>query len=347
MATRMTPPLRREAELTVEDLEQHPVWMSGHGEDQDEKWYSHCDETTVRPWVGPLPVEPNKENRALVLATTFLTPTGRQYCGAIIATAAGVANKSGAQLAAETQPRMFVDGSPYCFWGGRAGTTAASQLRFASLVDASGCDVFPLRFVVRRGLTSGLDSGLIEGFYRILADDQPGIDDGNYTPPARPPSIGDLVQECRWDQAVAMATVGVEANPNDPEARRLRSYIYSAKGDLNAALSEAIEALELCRMRQDLYPLVCSYLLALRRYEDCLRYSKMGAAAEIRDPRTTALIASQLMFLEARALYGLGRPAEALASLENLFPSFSMGCPGVTLMTYRGLLKACKSALRK
>ena len=106
----MTPPLRREAELTVEDLEQHPVWMSVHGEDEDEKWYSRCDETTVRPWVGPLPVEPNKENRALVLATTFLTPIGRQFSGAILAIAAGVANKSGAQLAAETQPRMFVNG---------------------------------------------------------------------------------------------------------------------------------------------------------------------------------------------------------------------------------------------
>lgn len=347
MASRMTPPLRREDELTVEDLEQHPVWMSVHGEDEDEKWYSRCDETTVRPWVGPLPVEPDRENRTLILAATFVTPTGSEFSGAILAIAGGIANQTSAQLAADTQPRIFVDGSPHYFWGGRVGTTISSQVRFASLVDPGGRSVFPLRFFVHRGLTNGLDSGLVEGFYRISADDQPGIDDGNYSPPTRTLGIGDLVEGGRWDEALALATAEVETNPHDPEVRRRRSYVYSANGDLNAALIDAVDALELCPIRQDLYSLVCSYLLALHRYEDCLRYCKTGLAAELRDPRTAAMMESQLKFLKARALYGLGRPAEALVDLENLFPSFSMGCPGVTLMTYRGLLKACKSALRR
>lgn len=348
MALRVTPLLKQDDELTVEDLEQHPVWMSVHGEDEDEKWYSRCDETTVRPWVGLLPVDPDKEERTLILAATFAAPIGSQFSGAILAiAAAGIANKTSAQLASEIQPRIFVDGSPYYFWGGRVGTTISSQARFASLVDASRRDVFPLRFFVRRGLTNGLDSGLIENFYRISADDQPGIDDGTYAPPTRPPGIGDLVEGGRWDEALALATVAIEMNPNDPEVRRRRSYVYSAKGDLNAALIDAVEALELCPIRQDLYSLVCSYLLALHRYEDCLRYCKTGLAAQLRDPRTTAMMESQLMFLKARALYGLGRPAEALVDLENLFPSFSMGCPGVTLMTHRSLLKACRSALRR
>lgn len=343
----LNPPLRPEHELTPEDLEQYPVWMSVHGQDEDEKWYGQCDETTVRPWLGRLPVEPDHEPRSLVLAATFLAPFGGRFDGAILAIGSWSSHKTDAELAADTQPRMFVNGSPVCFWGGRVGTDTATQSRFIAQVGKTAREIFPLRFQVRTGLTNGLDSGRVGGFYRILEDGAPGIDDGKPSTAMQPMSIGALMEEGRWREALTLATANVEANPNDPEALRRRSYVSSAMGDVDAALADAIEAIGLCPARQDLYPLVCSYLLSLHQYEECLRYSTLGSAAPFREPRTTAMMESQLVFQRARALYGLGRPAEALIAMDSLSPSFSMRCPGVTLTTYQRLLRACNSALQR
>jgi hypothetical protein len=152
----VTPELRQFGDLNADDFERHPVWIQCHVVDHDEPWYEQTDEETFRPRKGPLPADPG-EGTLLVRATLKLQD-GTTHPGFL--TPSDTQNDLGTQ-----QPQMFVAGRRFGFWGGVSGVPAEQRQAFYEALGKDARSVFPLTFQADERLTTGVASGVVEGFY--------------------------------------------------------------------------------------------------------------------------------------------------------------------------------------
>ncbi len=152
--------LKQFTELNPSDFESHPVWVGCHIVDYDEPWYDETDEETFRPWTEPLPVDPSI-SLLLVRAKVFLRD-GTEYPGFVTPAARGYMG--------ESQPRVFVGGRLFSFWGGRFGVTEEVRRAFHTAVGKSSGTVFPVRVTAEPGLVQGGYAIEVQGFYRKTSE---------------------------------------------------------------------------------------------------------------------------------------------------------------------------------
>lgn len=157
-----TPELKQFGDLVPTDFERHPVWIGCHIADYDEPWHDETDEETFRPWAGPLPAGPS-DGMLLVRATVQL-PDGTVFPGFV--TPADDEGDIGTQ-----QPQIFVGGRRFAFWGGGVGVPLEERQAFYAALGKPLEAVFPLRFTAAPGLTLGIATGEVLGFYRIDGDE--------------------------------------------------------------------------------------------------------------------------------------------------------------------------------
>jgi hypothetical protein len=151
-----TPELKQFGELTAEDFEREPVWISCHTEDYDEPWYDQTDEETFRPWTGDLPISPSL-GMLLVRATAtladgstypgFYTPAENDDLGLI-------------------QPQIFASGRLFMFWSGVLGVPRSYRDDFYGSIGGSPDTVFPIRFTAAPELVGAADPIEVQGFYK-------------------------------------------------------------------------------------------------------------------------------------------------------------------------------------
>lgn len=153
------PILKQFGDLTLTDFLQYPVWVSVHGCDYGEPWYDETDEATFRPWTGPLPVDPSQD---MFLVRAYLTlADGRVFPGFITPQHQDEMIDFGT-----IQPHVFLpSGKLYGFWDGMFKRSEEKRQVLYSELGQDPGNIFPIRFSAERGLTNGLDSGLIHGFY--------------------------------------------------------------------------------------------------------------------------------------------------------------------------------------
>jgi hypothetical protein len=155
----MTPELKQFGRLTPTDFERHPVWISCHSVDHDQSWFEETDEETFRPWTGTLPVAPS-EGMLLVRATLELA-SGSRYPGFV--TPALEEDDLGT-----LQPQLFAGGEWFAFWGGITGYSNEQRQSFYAALRKRAHAVFPIRFAADPDLATGVVSGRIDGFYRLM-----------------------------------------------------------------------------------------------------------------------------------------------------------------------------------
>ena len=71
------------------------------------------------------------------------------------------------------QPKIFVRGRRFSFWGGLRGISAENRAVFYTAVGKPPSEVFPIRFCAASKLSTGILSGKLEGFYRGSLDGKP------------------------------------------------------------------------------------------------------------------------------------------------------------------------------
>jgi hypothetical protein len=152
------PLLKQFAGLSEADFERHPVWIQCHVVDYDEPWHDDTDEETFRPRTGTLPADP-AEGILLVRATGML-PDGTKLPGFL--TPAFEAGDLGTM-----QPHLFAASTLFGFWGGAFGIAPERRTAFYEAVRRSSEDAFPLRFETELGLSRGVTTVDVLGFYRI------------------------------------------------------------------------------------------------------------------------------------------------------------------------------------
>jgi hypothetical protein len=177
----MTPELKQIWDLSSADFEQHPVWVGVHNFDIGEPWHRGSNEGTYRPWIDALPC-PSPKGFFLVRGT-FRLQDGSSYPGFFTVAsetwdtpprpdlASFSSRYGGAALALVgiQQPRIFVQHQQYSFWGGRAGVPLEKRQALYSALGKSAEDTFPVRFHADSSLATGILSGEVDGFYRVIS----------------------------------------------------------------------------------------------------------------------------------------------------------------------------------
>ena len=151
----MRPLLKQFADLTPSDFSNHPVWAHCHVLDYDEPWYGETDEETFRPWLGPLPVEP--EHTIYLIRATVILKDGSKHDGFL--TPAAVDGDF-----ATMQPHVFVGVRSYGFWAGVLPLSPQGRQHFYSALGKIPDQVFPASFSGDAGLASGFTVGEVQGF---------------------------------------------------------------------------------------------------------------------------------------------------------------------------------------
>lgn len=165
----MRPELRQFGELTQQDFDRFAVWVGVHAFDsQDEPWYEETDEETFRPWLEEIPVNP-EEGMFLIRARLILSD-GTEF-GGFITPAIGIGEATDSNLG-EIQPHLFSPNSKWIrFWGGMPGFSDEAKESVYKLLERSSDKIFPIRFEAIPGLTTGIQSGKVRGFYKSIRDD--------------------------------------------------------------------------------------------------------------------------------------------------------------------------------
>ncbi|MBN9663651.1 MAG: tetratricopeptide repeat protein [Acidobacteria bacterium] len=366
------PLLRQDWELSVEDFQNHPLWLAVHGRDQSEEWYEQCDEETFRPWDGMFPAAP--QSGAFLVAAWMKLRKGRTYPGAfyvnlpeVAADASSIARYSfdGASAddvaAAMRQPRIFHENRCSYFWGGKRGVPSSDQEVFYLALQDVPENIFPITYEALPGVISGSHRGIVRGFYRLLSSGINRViidpDPGQVEQAVMPldgeqngtliQSITGLAQQGNWRDALTRADDLVAAHPRESRYWTLKATVHAISGNLPDALLSAIRAVECDPSNRGLYPWVCVLQLQVGDFQGCLDYSNSGLAAKAGPRESRSWHTDQLIFLSARALYELGHPAESADRLVSLPPTYAMGKRGDALMTKKGLLRACQTARRK
>ncbi len=152
----MKPELKQFGELTADDFEREPVWISCHVEDYDEPWYDKTDEETFRPWSGKLPVSASlgmllvRASATLADGSThpgFFTPAETDELGLI-------------------QPQVFVAGRMFSFWGGVTGIPRPYRDDFYRSISRGPDAVFPIRFAAAPEFVEITNTIEVQGFYK-------------------------------------------------------------------------------------------------------------------------------------------------------------------------------------
>jgi hypothetical protein len=73
------------------------------------------------------------------------------------------------------QPSIAVNGQFFGFWGGMPGVSQAQREAFYAALGSSTDAVFPIAFSAEPGLASGVVSGSIGGFYRLVSFKEPPV----------------------------------------------------------------------------------------------------------------------------------------------------------------------------
>ena len=154
----VSPILKQVGDLVAADFEEYPVWVDCHIVDYDEPWYDDTDEETVRPWSGTFPVDP--EEATFLVSAQFRLPTGKVFPGWVNPRPFAEPFDLGFM-----QPRIFVAGRIYAFWGGGLLATVEERSSFYAAAGVSAISAFPIEFSALPGLASGRSAGQLEGFY--------------------------------------------------------------------------------------------------------------------------------------------------------------------------------------
>jgi hypothetical protein len=65
---------------------------------------------------------------------------------------------------------------PFGFWGGRSGLPQEKRQRFYDLLGATSENVSPVHFRAEKGLATGITSGEVKGFYKLISKQPPQIE---------------------------------------------------------------------------------------------------------------------------------------------------------------------------
>jgi hypothetical protein len=160
------PDLKQFGELEAEDFQRHPVWVHCHTIDYSKPWYKDTDEETFRPWTGNLPAD--TESILLVRAVIELHD-GSRHTGFVTPVTEGPRAQPGHLLAMQ-QPQMFAGSQQFGFWGGVMGIPIRTQQELYAALGKTPNAIFPFRFRADPGLTTGVTTGQVEGFYRKTSE---------------------------------------------------------------------------------------------------------------------------------------------------------------------------------
>ena len=171
-------------DLSLEDFRRHPVWVRVQFLDKTRPILTRFK---FRPWTGSLPVGAEKEH--VRIPATFVLRDGSEYPGYVgavpenwadilppptVISSGGVFQVSsprvrfeGSPLAivGEQQPAMFVDGQKFWFWCRAKDNCHELRQRFYKALGKEPEEIFPIRFQGTGGLSTGIVTGEIEGFY--------------------------------------------------------------------------------------------------------------------------------------------------------------------------------------
>ena len=151
------PILKQFGDLKPEDFKQHPIWVSVHTLDYDEKWYDETDEETFRPWLDNRPVVADE---MFLVSVRLAFADGTEFEGFVTP----AATYEGLRSMGSLQPQVFApSGQRFGFWHGMSRQSESEQ-RFYQCFAKSPEQVFPIRFQPLPGLTSSAASGEIPGF---------------------------------------------------------------------------------------------------------------------------------------------------------------------------------------
>jgi hypothetical protein len=230
-------------------------------------------------------------------------------------------------LIACQSPAIFVGNKRFDFWGGMPGIPLAERRAFYSAVGLSSETAFPLRFAAKPGLTSGVVEGAVLGFYKLVKKD------GNW--------VGQIENDAALNSTATPAS-HLTAVPPPPDPAKTK--IYAA-----VALTEYIRRVECDPSDPGLYVNVCGAMITLENYEGAIAYSDAGMAAEGGFKGSRGYEQDYLTYLASRSLFELGRYQEALDRIEPLlsvWASVGWSRSKNPLLSKRGLVKACKAALK-
>jgi len=118
--------------LTKDDLISHPVWEFG----SDEEGIDGQDETTVRPYSGPIPAE---RAYGLLARAEFRSADGRRYLGYVNAL-------PGNDDIGTSQPVVVCDAGQVGFWYGAITPSELELDENRRKLGATDEQLFPVRF---------------------------------------------------------------------------------------------------------------------------------------------------------------------------------------------------------
>lgn len=171
--------------LTFDDLKRQPVWVRKPLHDDKKPLNAQC---VFVPWLGQLPIEPQSLDGRVM--ATFVMHDGTELIGyvtPILESWADIApppvvvgsreiqvkpakaryvNCASAIIEAQ-QPTIFVNEQKFQFWCGMKDCHDVS-LQFYEALGKAHTDIFPIHFAAKEGLASGITSGEVLGFYRVL-----------------------------------------------------------------------------------------------------------------------------------------------------------------------------------
>jgi hypothetical protein len=172
--------LRQIWDLSRSDFERHTVWIGVHNYDVGKPWHKTSNEGAYRPWDEGLPAR-SEAGFVLVRAVLELR-CGERHPGFFTAVRetwdvpprglASISVRCGGPelgLVAVLQPRIFWGDQQIGFWGGRKGAPTERREALYSLLGKAAEDIFPIRFGADGSLATGIVSGEVKGFYRLVS----------------------------------------------------------------------------------------------------------------------------------------------------------------------------------
>jgi hypothetical protein len=187
------PEIKQIYELSLSDFQRYPIWVGVHNIDAGEPWYDACDEATFRPWTQSVP--PVAKIGVVLVCATFKLCDGTIHQGYIRAISEDwdtppntrtmpngsevhyrrFSERYGSPLAilGLQQPKIFVHGRPFSFWGGIRGVPVEQRKAFYAATGKATDQIFPIRFAGNATLITGILNGELEGFYRGFRDGGP------------------------------------------------------------------------------------------------------------------------------------------------------------------------------
>ena len=150
---------RQVYELTLDDLDNFPVWEFS----LDEKDEKSQDESTVRPYTAPGPLDP--ADRMFIVRAAFTLADGSKTKGYVTPPARG---DDGLGI---LQPIIVTERGQVRFWCGTAVPDSKRLARCYEVLGKEAGRVFPLRFESAVELVGGPVRGSVPGFL-ILEDFQ-------------------------------------------------------------------------------------------------------------------------------------------------------------------------------